>query len=492
MGLCVLKICLCIHPDPMPEPTYRSLFPVSLFYCTGEDVLEVALHEPAPMPERIPEAFVHDLWQAQLFPPGTLVASSGEPVEVLDPGERNTDTGPDFTGARVRIGEVSWAGDVEIHTTSSGWYDHLHHLDPRYNAVVLHVSLYADLWTGGLLRQDGSLMPELTLAPYLQAPLHRLLYQFRTRPAEALPCADGWPRVPLVVKTACVNTLAHERITERSRRLAEQYLHTPDLTPLLYERLFTALGYAKNGEAMGRLARRVPLSVALAVEDAMDLEALYLGVAGLLPTPAALEEADCTTVVYVRELQARFDRLQARLSMPVMAPGAWQFFRLRPANFPPRRIAQGAALVHRLFRSDALGTLAEAVWRPDAVDALRSIFQGAPSSFWNNHVRLDRSARTRHANLGQSRIDVLISDAVVPVLLLYAEQTESPALSARLFEVLQMLPGQQNEVTRRFENLGFRIASAYAAQGVHQLYGTRCRQGRCLSCPIGRAILQGV
>src|SRR5690606_10324207 len=97
------------------------------------------------------------------FDTAGLTTTEGAPVVVFDPGRPNTDAGPDFVGARLRIGETDWRGSVEVHTTSSGWFAHRHHTDPRYNSVVLHVTLHADVWTGGLTRADGTAIPEIVL-----------------------------------------------------------------------------------------------------------------------------------------------------------------------------------------------------------------------------------------------------------------------------------------------------------------------------------------
>lgn len=461
----------------------------ALFYGLREDVMEVCLHEPAP-PERVPEAFVHDLWEAQSFASGALVTSTGEALEVYHPGHRNSDAGPDFRSARLRIGDMTWIGDVEIHTTSGSWYTHRHHLDPRYNAVVLHVTLYPDVWTGGLIRQDGSMVDEVTLAPLLRAPVHRLLYQFRMRPERALPCAGAWPRVPSGLITPMIDRLAEDRLSSRTRDLATRYLHAPDLEALLYERLFRALGYARNDEAMATLTRHVPLSLLQTLTGVEDFEACLLGVAGLLSGAAPPEDPPAERA-YRADLIRRFEVLQKLWGLPIMAPTQWQYFRLRPANFPPLRIVQGARLMHRLLSEGGVGMLVRALEAAEPIPRLREHLGVVPPPFWNTHTRLDRRCKPRTPRLGANRIDICLANAVLPVLLLHADLTEQPWLTRRIHSVLRDLPAPGDEVLRTFEGLGVHITSAFEAQGVHQLYRTQCREGRCLQCPVGRHILEG-
>lgn len=477
---------------PMPRPDPAD--PDPRFYGADEKVFEVTLHEPGRGALlRIPEALIHDLWAARRFDTTTLATTEGAPVVVLDPGTRNTDRGADFSGARLRIGETEWAGDVEIHPTSGGWFDHRHHEDPVYDRVVLHVALYADVWTGALHRTDGTAIPEVLLYPLLDAPLRQLLYQFYTRPTGTLLCADGWPRVPASLRDLWIRTLALERLRARRARLAEAFLQTPDLESLLHERLFAALGYAKNDAPMTTLAQRLPLDLVRQFDDVRDLEALHLGVAGLLPTPADLLDSDRATADYVMALRDRFERLQLHLEIPVMERTAWRFFRLRPANFPPLRIAQAVALLRAggLLHRDPLGILLQAMRTEDREEALRASLRAVPGPFWETHVRLEKSTKPRRPTLGRARRDALLANAVVPVLLLHAEQTGDSALETALFDVLRALPAAHDEVTRRFEALGTRPRDAFTAQGLQQLYRTRCAEARCLSCRIGQQLLGG-
>jgi len=85
------------------------------------------------------EEFLHFLWKNQLFTKESLFAASGEKIEVLDTGEMNKNSGPDFFNAKVNVDGLLWVGNVEIHKKSSDWIRHKHHLDPAYDNVILHV-----------------------------------------------------------------------------------------------------------------------------------------------------------------------------------------------------------------------------------------------------------------------------------------------------------------------------------------------------------------
>lgn len=470
----------------------RSRLPGSSYrvYFVGDQQVAVTLHEPSPRPT-VPEALVHDLWAYQQFDTTSLQTTREQPLRVQDVGTHNTDSGADFTGACLHIGDMEWRGDVEIHCTSSDWFAHKHHVDTRYNSTILHVSLFADAWTGGLLREDGSLLPELVLYPRLTAPLRQLLHRFHTAETDDLPCAPRWQDVPDSVRASWLKTLARKRMETKVEYLATRYQEMPDLNQLLYERLFAGLGYSKNARPMEDLARRVPLSIAHTVDEPRDLEALYFGVAHLIPEPSDLLDTDRATADYATDLRRRFQRLNARFEIPMMSREAWKFFRLRPANFPPLRIAQGAALVQDglLRTSDPIGTITHALSDPNPLATVRDLLTARPHAFWDRHIRLSKTTKPRNPQLGTARIDTLLINAAAPTIWLYAQQYEEPALPLHVENLLRSLPAERDSVVRRFTELGTRPESAFESQALHHLYRMYCQEARCLTCRIGQTIL---
>jgi hypothetical protein len=458
-------------------------------YDVDEDTVAVSLHEPHPDVE-VPEAMVHDLWRHQRFDAEALSTTEGEPVRVLDPGRPNADAGPDFLNAHVQIENVDWRGDVEIHVVSHGWVEHGHDTDPRYDSVVLHVTLHADAWTGALPRADDSILPEIVLYPRLDTPLRELLHAFHTRPdADTLPCAPRWTEVPDSTRRSWIAELARNRLAAKRDRVASS--PDADLVTRLQERLFAGLGYAKNDEAMTALARRLPPETVRTVDSPRDREALHLGVAGLLPAPDDLLDADRKTADYAMDLRHRFRRLQVRLNRPVMDATQWTFFRLRPNNFPPLRIAQATAWYAdgALLADDPLPPLRTALTDESPVAALQDALAATPLPFWQTHYHLETDAAEHDPSLGPSRRRTLITNAVVPVLLFDAERRGAPDQAEAALDVLRALPAPTDSVVRRFRDLGTEARSAFEAQGMHRLYRAYCSEGGCLNCAIGQHLL---
>ncbi len=103
---------------------------------------------PVSWHRSIPEKLVRCLWFDQRWRPVPLCTLDGREITVHSPGRWNLQAGPDFQQASIAfVDGARQRGDVEIHRYASGWIAHRHHLDPRYNDVILHVFLWNDRQT---------------------------------------------------------------------------------------------------------------------------------------------------------------------------------------------------------------------------------------------------------------------------------------------------------------------------------------------------------
>lgn len=460
------------------------------FYGFDDRVVEIAFHEPPPV-DSIPESLVQSIWGEGRYRRASLRTIDDQPVVVRQPGVHNRDAGPDFLQASIRVGEMEWTGDIEIHVTSGQWFEHQHHLDARYNSVVLHVTLHPDVWTGRLTRADGSIIPEIVLYPILESSLRTLLYRFYGARSNAIPCAGSWNEVPSNTKHSLFERMGAARLGG-GLTTARRALSDDAVEQLLYERIFSALGYAKNAEPMSDLSQRLPLIDVARNVDPDDLEPLFLGTAGLLPTPSELLEADRATADRAMSYRHAFERLRYKHDIQPMARESWLFFRLRPANFPPLRIAQGVALVKPggILHRSTLTRLRAACLSDRTVRELRSCFDVDLPDFWASHVRLEKKARLTSTGLGRQRIDTIIVNAVLPALAYIARRDDDPTLETAALGVMRQLPAETDAVTRLFSDLGSRPGDALESQGMHHLYRTHCMEAQCLSCDIGRSILR--
>jgi hypothetical protein len=425
------------------------------------------------------EDFLHYVWQHQYFDKTDLRTAAGEEIQVLRPGHRNADAGPDFLNARLRLGEVEWNGAVEIHLRASDWARHNHQIDPKYDQVVLHVVGQHD---AEVARTNGSHIPVLALqarlAPELLARYQALV---EAPVAAALPCAPLLGLVPEITKTMMTERALLERVERKADDL--MVLHQrlgQDWEATAYHALMAAFGFQKNSEPLARLARALPLAVLRRHRhNQHQLEALLFGQAGFL-----VENEETATDEYIRDLKQEYNFLTHKygLGATAMLVHEWNYLRLRPANFPPVRLGQLVGLLH------ARPTLFDALLTAGSVPALTEFFQAPVPPYWRTHFRPGRPGKV--PSLGKASTDLLITNVVVPLRVAYARHVGQPTLVESSVALLSELPAEHNQYTDVYEALGFAHRTAADSQGLLALHKSYCAPRRCLHCAIGSRLVQ--
>ncbi len=91
------------------------------------------------------ERLLQYIWQFQYFNKSELITVEGELLQVIHAGNLNTNQGPDFSAAKIKIGNTIWAGNIELHIHSSDWKKHQHDDDKNYKNVILHIVWQHDI-----------------------------------------------------------------------------------------------------------------------------------------------------------------------------------------------------------------------------------------------------------------------------------------------------------------------------------------------------------
>src|SRR6185369_12121052 len=111
-------------------------------------------------PFSFPEKLLQKIWLRRDFDSSSARLIDGRSIEVIHPGKWNLLGGPDFRGARLRMGDAPpITGDVELHLHASDWVAHAHAADRAYDGVVLHVVLFPPPRDHVTRRADGSELP---------------------------------------------------------------------------------------------------------------------------------------------------------------------------------------------------------------------------------------------------------------------------------------------------------------------------------------------
>lgn len=158
---------------------------------------------------------------------------------------------------------------------------------------------------------------------------------------------------------------------------------------------------------------------------------------------------------------------------------------MRPSNFPTIIIAQFVAL----FVKKA--NLFQTVIVSKKVSELRALFKVETHPYFDKHYRFDVPAsKKQRKNIGDSSIDILLINVVIPVLFNYGKHIADEVIQERSLEFLKSISWEKNSITKKWKELGMPISSSYDLQALIKLKNEDCSNKKCLTCAIGSAILK--
>lgn len=422
------------------------------------------------------EAFLQYVWQHGLMG-RKLSTVDGRPVDVIRSGELNRDSGPDFFNARIAVDGIEWVGNVEVHLRTSDWDAHRHGCDAAYNNIILHVVYEHDT---EIVMQNGKRPLTVELKSQLDPSLFERYDTLMQRVAdETVACADSLAAVPVFVTEALMDRLLVERIEQKAslvHRLLDESRGGWEQT--CYWLLARYFGGRVNADAFEMLAKSVDQRLlARWKDDPQRLEAVLMGQAGLLD---GYFEDD-----YPRQLQSDYNALRTGASLTPIAGHLWKFFCLRPSSFPTIRISQFARLIA------ASSALFSKLLAMDKASEIVALFNQEAAPYWRNHYRFDRpSEHESTKRLGRAQAEVLVINAWVPLLFVYGTAHGQQHYKEQAVDLLHQLPAENNNVTRRWQQLGVTPADSASSQALLQLNNGYCAVQRCLDCAIGYHIIK--
>jgi hypothetical protein len=416
------------------------------------------------------ESLLQFVWKHGYFNQQDLCLISGEPVEILYPGKHNLNQGPDFELARIRIGETTLAGNIELHVDTAHWYQHGHDGDPRYQNLVLHV-----VWRHAGVAPGN--IPVLELEGRVPHALWKTYALWMNQPAQ-IPCSGFLSGFSPDSADTWLNHLIRERLEEKSARwLKILNQMNGNWESLCWEKLARNFGHHVNADAFEAMAKSLSLKLlAKHKTQVIQLESLLLGQAGLLhgdyvdPYPKMLQREH-------RYLVQKYGLYRPKLRM--------EFLRMRPSNFPGLRLAQLAMLLHlrdRLFR-----TFLEA----DSVRDISQFLEVTANDYWHYHYHFNRTSSFLPKKLGASTIRNILVNTVIPLRYAYGKRMGDEAMMQSALGWLEELPPDTDQLTALFRRERFRIRHAADVQALHHLKVHYCDAKKCMSCSIGRQLLAG-
>jgi hypothetical protein len=421
------------------------------------------------------EILLHYVWKYKLYESSSLVTSNGKILEIIDHGTYNSNAGPDFFNAKIKIDGEIWVGNIEIHTMASDWYRHRHYEDKAYNSVVLHVVEFLDV--SEIFDQSRRSIPqwEMKVPKCIQAN-----YQFLLNSDLSIPCLSKICEIPEIYFSDWKSALLTERLERKTNtllQLMDEYKN--DWNEVFYITLARNFGFGINNDAFERLAKSLPLKIILKHRNfPTQIEALFLGQAGLLEEEKLEYEDE-----YYTKLRKEYFFFRRKYKLKTLEPYIFKSLRIRPNNLPHIKILQLAGIV-----SKKQGLFAQML-EITKDEKLYSLFISELSEYWLTHYHFGKVSVKKTKYLGLQAKQILLINVIVPMFFAYGKKTNSEQHIERAIRLLESLKPENNFIITMFSRAGINVANASDTQALIQLKREYCEKKKCIYCRIGHKLL---
>jgi len=419
------------------------------------------------------EALFQFIWKFKLYDAATLQTTKGELVQVISVGQHNQNSGPDFSEAKIKIGDTLWVGNVELHLAAEDWQKHKHNSQKDYSNIILHV-LYEPILSSEALPD----VPTLVLQPFIS---QQTLMRY-ARLAEnkcTIPCASFFAQQSELSIKQTADAMLYERLQAKQAYLEDMLAYQDnDWENVLFQLIARYLGASVNKEPFQQLAALLPISLlGKHVHDPLQIEALVFGQAGFLEEQ--FQEP------YPDQLRKEYMYLKRLYDLKHLDKNLFKFLRLRPSNFPTVRLAQLAAMMVGEVK------LFSALLEAKTLASVYCLLEAPLNEYWKTHYQFDKFSPQARTKLGTNSKQILVINAIVPILFTYGKYKGDEQLCDRAISFLESCEPESNAIVTAWRNLNWKPENACDTQAMLQLKSEYCAKFRCLECGLGLKILQG-
>lgn len=413
------------------------------------------------------EEHLQQFWYLHAVEFAGLVTVCGQPVSIIDVGILNHDEGPDFINARIKIGKIEWAGNIEMHIRTSDWIRHSHHHDENYRYIILHV-----VWIND--EENFIYSPLLELSKFFRN--EDLVGQIALASNYQIQCSYKGIIDIDVTSNREFYALALNRFIRRKNHVLTLFtVQKFDFATVLWRLIFRSFGRSTNADAFEQLLLSIPTHLMrLYAYDENLIAALLMGQSNLLRSNFS--------DIYPKELYKNYELLKQRHGLiPIKAK--MKFLRMRPRNFPTIRLAQLSAFFHQNM------SLFKEILAIEETKHLNRIFNVNHHPYWNTHYLFDKESVNQPKGIGCTLRNQIILNALVPFVLAYGEIQQSQAYSRIALNWLVSMKPEEDAIVHSFKALGFIVHSSLDTQSLHELFNSKCIRRDCQNCLRGRSNL---
>lgn len=419
------------------------------------------------------EDILHFIWKHSSYFSSLYINSGGEKVEVIATGEHNSDSGPDFFNAKVKIEDTIWAGNVEIHVNSSDWNKHGHNLDAAYDSVILHVVAKNDTPVYNS-KGDEVTTIEIGYPHSIKQHLQQLIANEKW-----IPCANYITQYDEFKLRIWLSSIAIERLEQKTEQVIS-WVHDYNNSweEAFYVSMARSFGLKINALPFELLAKSTPLKYLGKIKNSKtSIEATLFGQAGML------NKITDDTDSYQQSLKKEYDYIRQKYSLTPIPTHLWKFMRLRPVSFPTIRIAQLASLIQ-----NSSGLFSKCIEAPNLTH-LYELLTHNVSEYWETHYTFGNESKTKQKPIGKETVRVITLNTIIPFMFAYGKLRNNQPLKDKALNLLESIAPEKNSITKGFEILGIKADNALYSQALVHLKNSYCDKRKCLFCNVGANVL---
>ncbi|AUC14242.1 hypothetical protein BTO06_03355 [Tenacibaculum sp. SZ-18] len=420
------------------------------------------------------EKFLHYLWRYKLLLHSKLESSQREKISVINSGVYNSNSGPDFLNAKIEIDGQLWYGNIEIHVKASDWYLHCHENDVNYDAVILHVVWEND---ANIYMKNNRPIPTLELKNKIHSDIINNYSALYACNLNWIPCENQIGQIDSFLIDNWLERLFFERLEEKLMFIVQLLEDSKnDYEAVLFQMLAKNFGLKVNSEAFLRLSKSFDFKIIRKTSDnELALFALLFGQAGFLQ--------DDVPDNYFKSLKQEYHYLRHKFKLRSISKNHFQFFRMRPNNFPTIRIAQLGALYirHQNLFSELLNKT--------TIESIYTFFTVELNSFWNTHYTFEKESKFSLKKLSRNFIDLLIINTIIPLKFVYYKK-RGEFIDEEILNLVRSMKSEKNSIISQFENIKIQSDNALKSQALLQLKNNYCDDKKCFECAIGDKLIR--
>jgi hypothetical protein len=417
------------------------------------------------------EKLLQYLWNFKVFKHFDFKDIEGNSVEILDFGKWNTDSGPDFLTAKIKINNIILAGNIELHVKSSDWIFHNHSQDPNYQNIILHVVFQNDAEIDELKDKN---VPTLELRNHID---ENILWKYEKliSGSQFIPCENIFNPNKIPVNFHEENVL--KKLEKKSLEFEESLKQFKNnFEAVLFHSLAYSFGLKVNAFIFKQIAESIDFNIINKIkQNQTQLEALFFGVSGWLDN-----SEDEQMKIWKRE----FDFIKAKFNISDLKLYP-KFLRLRPPNFPTIRLSQLANLYHQ--HQNLFSKIINVRNPEDLFEIFRDI---KASEYWNNHFNFGKISKVDQPKiLTKDFIKLIILNTILPLKYTY-HKYQNEEIADEILHFYNNLSSEKNSIIDDWKKLGLKFKTALESQSLIYHYKNSCEEKNCLNCSIGFKILK--